>query len=185
MLIRAALLGSAVTYTGLAVYALGHAISASSDSGGSGERGLAHWVMSQQFGSYLAIAIGVGLIVGGIVTGAKGAFRKFEKYVQFPDGSGVLSYICVYGLVARGAVFSVTGILFAYAGVKVDPDQAGGIADALEWLRELPFGSVIYVVIAIGLAAFGVYNLIAANYRTVKRPRLDDVKRAAPLNLSR
>jgi hypothetical protein len=183
MIIRAALLGSAVTYTGLAVYALGHAVSASGDSGGSGEKGLAQWVMSQPFGSYVAIAIGLGLMVGGIVTGAKGALRKFEKYVQFPDRSGVLSYICVYGLMARGAVFSITGILFAYAGFKVDPDQAGGIADALEWLRELPFGSVLYVVIAIGLAAFGVYNLIAAKYRTVKGPRLNDVKRGAPLNL--
>ncbi|MBB4351836.1 DUF1206 domain-containing protein [Aliirhizobium cellulosilyticum] len=183
MVIRTALLASAVTYTGLAVYALGRAFSASGDSGGSGEKGLAQWVMSQPSGSYVAIAIGIGLIVGGIVTGAKGALRKFEKYVQFPDRSGVLSYICMYGLMARGAVFSVTGILFAYAGFKVDPDQAGGIADALEWLRELPFGSVLYVVIAIGLAAFGVYNLIAAKYRTVKGPRLDDVTRAVPLNL--
>lgn len=185
MIIRAALLGSAVTYTGLAVYALGHAVSASGDSGGSGEKGLAEWVMSQPFGSYIAIAIGVGLIAGGIVTAVKGAFRKFEKYVHFPDRSGVLSYICMYGLVARGAVFSVTGILFTYAGIKVDPDQAGGIAEALEWLRELPFGSVLYVAIAIGLAAFGVYNLIAAKYRTVKGPRLDDVKRAISLNLRR
>lgn len=185
MVIRAALLGSAVTYTGLAFFALGHAVSASSDSGGSGEKGLAQWVMSQPFGSYVAIAIGIGLIVGGIVTGAKGAFRKFEKYISFPDRSGLLSYICIYGLIARGAVFSVTGILFAYAGFKVDPEQAGGIADALEWLRELPFGSVLYVVIAIGLAAFGVYNLVAAKYRTVKGPSLDDVKRAVPLNLRR
>ncbi len=185
LVIRAALLGSAVTYTGLAVYALGHAVSASGDTGGSGEKGLAQWVMSQPFGSYVAIAIGIGLIVGGIVTGAKGAFRKFEKYISFPDRSGLLSYICIYGLIARGAVFSVTGILFAYAGFKVDPEQAGGIADALEWLRELPFGSLLYVIIAIGLAAFGVYNLVAAKYRTVKGPRLDDVKRAVPLNLRR
>ncbi|MBB4349292.1 DUF1206 domain-containing protein [Aliirhizobium cellulosilyticum] len=185
MVIRAALLGSAVTYTGLAFFALGHAVSASSDSGGSGEKGLAQWVMSQPFGSYVAIAIGIGLIVGGIVTGAKGALRKFEKYIHFPDRNGLLSYICIYGLIARGAVFSVTGVLFAYAGFKVDPDQAGGISDALEWLRELPFGSVLYVVIAIGLAAFGIYNLIAAHYRTVKEPRLDDVKRAVPMNLRR
>lgn len=183
--IRAALLGSAVTYLGLALYALGHALSASGDSGGSGEKGLAEWVMSQPFGSYIAIAIGIGLIVGGIVTGAKGGLRKFEKYVQIPDRSGLVSYVCMYGLIARGVVFSVTGVLFAYAGFRVDPDQAGGISDALEWLRGMPFGSALYLVMAVGLAAFGIYNLVAARYRTVKGPKLDDVKRAIPLNTHR
>lgn len=183
--IRAALFGSAITYLGLAVYALGHAARSSVGGGGSGEKGLAEWVMSQPFGSYIAMAIGFGLIVGGLVTGAKGALRKFEKYVHFPDRSGLLTYICMYGLIARGAIFSITGILFAYAGFSVDPDQAGGIADALEWLRELPWGSALYLVMAIGLAAFGAYNLIAAKYRSVKGPKLDDVRRALPLTLHR
>jgi len=183
VVIRAALFGSAVTYFGLAVFALGHAASSSGDNGGSGEQGLAEWVMSQPFGSYIAMSIGMGLIVGGIVTGAKGALRKFKKYVHFPDRRGILTYICMYGLIARGVVFSVTGVLFAYAGFNVDPDQAGGIADALEWLRALPFGSALYLVVAIGLAAFGIYNLIAAKYRTVRGPKLDEVKRAVPLSL--
>jgi hypothetical protein len=83
--IRALLFGSAVTYLGLAGYAIGHAFSARNDSGGSGEKGLAEWVMSQPFGSYIAIAIGIGLAVGGGVTSVKGATRKFEKYIHIPD----------------------------------------------------------------------------------------------------
>ena len=183
--IRASLFGSAITYLGLAVYAIGHAFSASSDGGGSGEKGFAQWVMSQPFGSYIAIVIGVGLIVGGVVTGAKGVSRKFEEYISIPDRTGALTYICMYGLVARGVVFAITGFLFAYAGIKVDPSQAGGIADALDWLRQLPFGGVIYVVMAVGLAAFGIYNLIAARYRTVKGPTIADVKRTASMTIGR
>jgi len=183
--IRASLFGSAVTYLGLAGYAIGHALSASNDSGASGEKGLAGWVMSQPFGSYIAIAIGVGLVVGGIVTSAKGATRKFEKYIRIPDRTGTLTYICMYGLVARGVVFAVTGILFMYAGFTVDPDQAGGMADALDWIRQLPFGRVMYLMVAVGLAAFGVYNLVAARYRTVRGPTVDDMKRAASLTIGR
>ncbi len=77
--IRASLFGSAVTYIELASFALGHAFTASADGGGSGEKGMAAWVMSQPFGSYIAIAVRIGFIVGGIVTGAKGATRSFEK----------------------------------------------------------------------------------------------------------
>lgn len=183
--IRASLFGSAVTYLGLAGYAIGHALSASSDGGGSGEKGLAGWVMSQPFGPYIAIAIGGGLVVGGVVTSAKGITRKFEKYIRIPDRTGALKYICMYGLIARGIVFAVTGILFTYAGYKVDPNQAGGIADAMDWLSQLPFGRVIYLIIAVGLAAFGIYNFIAARYRTVKGPTFADVKRAANVTAGR
>lgn len=179
--IRAALLGSAVTYVGLAVYALGHAVGLGSGSGESGEKGLAQWIMSQPFGAYLAIAVGLGFMVGGVVTAAKGVMRKFEKYLRIPEDKKALTWICIYGLVARGVVFAVTGILFAYAGMTVDPDQAGSISDALQWLRSLPFGSVIYVVIAAGLAAFGIYNLVEARYRTVRGPDLTEIKHSVAL----
>lgn len=180
LLIRGALLGSAATYFGLAGYALGHSLNAGGGSEGSGEQGLAAWIMAQPFGSYLAIIVGLGFISGGVVTAAKGLMRKFEKYVRIPDRKGILTTICIYGLVARGVVFAVTGLLFAYAGFRVDPSEAGSMSDALDWLRQLPLGSVIYVVVAVGLAAFGIYNLIAARYRTVRGPTKHDVERAIP-----
>ncbi|MDP9837027.1 hypothetical protein J2T09_001779 [Neorhizobium huautlense] len=82
--------------------------------------------------------------------------------------------------IARGIVFAVTGILFAYAGFRVDPDQADSMSDALTWLRHLPFGSLIYMVVAAGLAAFGVYNLIEARYRVVRGPKIANLGRAIP-----
>jgi hypothetical protein len=178
MTIRAAMLGSAITYLGLAGYALGHAIGGAGGNEGSGEKSLAQWVMSQPFGSYLAIMIGIGFIVGGVVTLAKGLTRQFEKYLRLPDAKGFVSVVCMYGLVARGVVFAITGVFFAYAGFTVDPEQAGSISEALSWLRRLPFGSGLYVAVAIGLAAFGIYNLIEARYRIVRGPSVDNVKRA-------
>ncbi|NTJ43932.1 DUF1206 domain-containing protein [Agrobacterium larrymoorei] len=176
ILIRSALLGSAITYVGLASYALGLAFHQSGGESGSGEKGLAGWIMSQPFGSYLAIMVGLGFIVGGGVTAMKGVKRKFEKYVTVPQGNSFLTYLCMYGLVARGVVFGITGVLFTYAGYRVDPQQAGSMADALEWLHQLPFGSALYTIVAIGLAAFGAYNLIAARYRTIRGPKISHFK---------
>ncbi|MDO1583397.1 DUF1206 domain-containing protein [Rhizobium oryzicola] len=170
IVIRMAMFGSAITYMSLAGYALSQAFSGIRGDGGSGEKGLAQWVMSQPFGSYIAMAIGAGFIIGGIVTSAKGVTRRFERYLNLPDSRRVLSMVCIYGLLARGFVFAITGLLFAYAGFTVDPDQAGSISDALSSLRQLPFGAVLYVLVAVGLAAFGIYNLVEARYRVVRGP---------------
>ncbi|MGO7448227.1 DUF1206 domain-containing protein [Rhizobium ruizarguesonis] len=118
--------------------------------------------MSQPFGSYLAIAVGAGFILGGVLTAAKGISRKFERYLQLPGQKEIVTLICIYGLVARGVVFAITGVLFACAGFRVDPGQAGSMGDALEWLHQLPLGSFLYVAVAMGLAAFGIYNLVEA-----------------------
>lgn len=178
IVVRLALFGSAMTYTGLASYAITHALSGAAGGEGSGEKGLAQWVMSQPFGSYLAMLVGIGFLAGGVVTSVKGLTGKFEKYLHLPDSKGVLAMVCSYGLVARGVVFAITGILFAYAGFTVDPGQAGSISDALSALRQLPFGGVLYVVVALGLAAFGIYNLIEARYRVVRGPSVGAVKQS-------
>lgn len=178
--IRSALFGSAATYLGLAFYSLGQAIAVHSGGGESGEKGLAQWVMSQPFGPWLAIGIGIGFIAGGIITATKGLTRKFERYLNLPDAKGFLALVCIYGLVARGLVFAVVGFLFAYAGVRVDPEKAGSMGDALEWVHQLPFGSVLYVAVAAGLAAFGIYNLVEARYRTVRGPSLERLKQVLP-----
>jgi hypothetical protein len=73
--------------------------------------------------------------------------------------------------------FAATGILFAYTGFQVDPDQAGSMSDALQWLRQLPFGSLVYMVVAVGLAAFDIYNLVEARYRIVRGPSFSEMKR--------
>ena len=183
LLIRAALLGSALTYLSLAAYALMHAISFAGGGGGSGEKDLASWIMSQPFGPYLAITVGLGFVAGGAITAIKGITGKFERYLHALPQRTITRSICVYGLVARGVVFAVVGTLFVYAGINVNPDEAGNTADALNWLRQLPFGSAVYVIVALGLAAFGIYNFVEARYRVVKAPSLQETRHALKAKL--
>lgn len=177
IIIRCALFGSAITYFGLALYALDRAFAVGIAGEGFGEKGLAGWIMSQPFGSCLAILVGIGFIIGGGVTALKGATGKFKRYLKF-EGRRAAALICIYGLVARGVVFTVTGVLFVFAGIHVNPDEAGNMANALQWVRQLPFGSILYVATAVGLAAFGFYNLIEARYRSVSSPSLARMKNA-------
>ncbi len=181
--IRAALFGSAITYAGLAMTSILMALQMSNGSGGSGgEEGIAAWVMSQPFGRYLAGIIGIGFIIGGIVTAMKGIKRSFGRYLELDaEKNSPAVLISIYGLVARGVVFGIIGVLFLYAAFNVDPEQAGGMAEAMAWLRELPFGGIIYAVVAVGLAAFGIYNFVEARYRRIEAPEASDLRRQLPL----
>lgn len=181
LITRAALFGSAATYMGLALYAFAEALYIGGDDS-SGEKGLAQWIMSQPFGAYLAMIVGSGFIVGGGVTMYKGVSRKFRRYLRLPQAAGApIIALCVYGLAARGLIFAIVGGFLVYAGFTVDPQSAGGTGDALAWVRQLPFGQLIYTLVAVGLAAFGVYNLIEARYRIVRTPSLAHVRRTLPI----
>lgn len=180
--IRIALFGSAVTYAGLAFTSLLMALQMSSGSGSGGEEGLAAWVMAQPFGRYLAGLIGLGFIIGGMVTAMKGVRRKFGRYLALDaEKNSPAVLISIYGLVARGAVFVIIGVFFLYAAFTVDPDQAGGTAEALAFVRGLPFGGIIYAVVALGLAAFGLYNFVEARYRRIRAPDVAEIPHRIPL----
>lgn len=180
--IRAALFGSAITYAGLAVTSLMMALQMSGGGGSGGEEGLAAWAMAQPFGRYLAGIIGLGFVIGGVITAMKGIRRRFGRYLDLDaEKNSPAVLISIYGLVARGAVFGIVGVFFLYAAFTVDPEQAGGMADALAWVQSLPFGGVIYAVVAVGLAAFGIYNFVEARYRRINAPDVGDIRRQLPL----
>jgi len=180
--IRAALFGSAITYAGLAVTSLMMALQMSGGGGSGGEEGLAAWVMAQPFGRYLAGIIGIGFVIGGVITAMKGIKRRFGRYLNLDaEKNSPAVLISIYGLVARGAVFAIVGVFFLYAAFTVDPEQAGGMADALAWVQSLPFGGVIYAVVAVGLAAFGIYNFVEARYRRINAPDVGNIRRQLPL----
>jgi hypothetical protein len=65
---------------------------------------------------------------------------------------------------ARGIILVMMGIAFVSAGLNRDPDQAGGISDALRTLFAQPYGIVLLVFVGGGLALFGVFQLLHARY---------------------
>lgn len=182
--VRAMLFGSAVVYIGLAYYSFDHAFGFAAARSSDGEKDLAGWAMSQPFGRYLAALIGLGFLIGGLVTIAKGVMGKYKRYLE-PQATKntLIKIICVYGLCARGVLFAVAGVFFCYAAFTIDPQQAGSIADALNWLRQLPFGGILYALAALGLFLFGGYNLIAGRYRIVRTPDPGEVRKlVSPTN---
>jgi Domain of Unknown Function (DUF1206) len=70
------------------------------------------------------------------------------------------------GIAARGIVFGLIGVLMVRAARQGDPGEAGGIRDSLEILAGM--GRWPLVVVALGLVAYAVYELLNARYRRIR-----------------
>jgi hypothetical protein len=181
---RAILLVSAATYTSLAMFAVSKALRLGS-GGGSGDGGSSWtgWLMSQPFGRYLVGVLALAILASAVAQIVRGAMRRYSKYFgrDWKQGT-VLDAVCMYGLIARGTIFLIVGGFFLYAAFAVDPQQAGSSADALIWVRQLPFGGLLYVIVALGLFAFGAYGFIEARYRIVNPPTsMQQARNAMPV----
>lgn len=168
--VRAGLLVSAVTHTLLAFFAANlifNVLGSSGDSEG-GSEGVAAWLMQQPFGRWMVGAIGLILIGVGLAHAMKGFKTQFDRHFSMPARVQYWAYpVCRFGLVTRGVVFAMTGCFFLIAAYQFDPEEAGGLSDVFNTLREQPFGPWLLGFVAVGLFAFGIYSLLQAVYRSV------------------
>ncbi|OJF98197.1 hypothetical protein AX761_12640 [Rhizobium sp. 58] len=181
--IRFGMLISAVVHCSLALYAANLALGVGSQDGtSSGEAELSASLIAQPFGRYLLASVGFAVVGAGIAQIIKGASHGYRKYLDIPSTAGTaINFICVYGLTARGLVFAISGVFFLYASYAVNPDQAGGLSDAMAWVRQLPFGALLYSAVAIGLLAFGLYGFVEAAYRRINPPPITAARHAVGL----
>ncbi|HEX5575464.1 MAG TPA: DUF1206 domain-containing protein [Gemmatimonadales bacterium] len=71
-----------------------------------------------------------------------------------------------FGIAARGVVFCLIGFFLARSGLKHDPAEAGGLRESLHTLAGV--GRWPFAAVAIGLVAYGVYELLNARYRRIE-----------------
>jgi hypothetical protein len=167
--VRIGYLMSATVHGGLAWQAarlaLGH--------GGGGGDGQADQrtaeLMAVPFGQWLVgiVAIGVaGYGVAQIVKVARG--RGVEAMHGYdPNVRRTVERAARIGLVARGVVFGIMGLFLARAALQRDPSEAGGVADALRELAHQPYAPILLGGVALGLAAYGAYQLALSRWAAV------------------
>lgn len=107
----------------------------------------------------------VGLVVLGIAGYHvhKGWTKKFlEDLTEHPGDWAVQAGRA--GYVAKGVALVVVGVFFVVAAWTQDPDKAQGLDGALKSLKDMTFGPVLLTVVALGIAAYGVYSFARARY---------------------
>ncbi len=128
----------------------------SGSSSGQSEETLSARLMSVPFGRILLAIVGLVVISVGISQIVKGVKRKFTDDLDGGVGEATLK-LGIAGYCAKGVSLTIVGLLFGWAALSYDPKKAGGMDAALSTLRAQPFGTVLLTVMALGIAAFGLY----------------------------
>jgi hypothetical protein len=142
---------------------------AAQGTGGSGgsEESMTARVLAMPGGQWLVGAGGLAIVAVGVYHVVKGARKKFLRDLT-GTGGGSVGQVVVrlgqVGYVAKGIALGVVGGLIVAAAVTTDPEQAGGLDEALRTMRDQPFGTALLIVVGLGIGAFGLYSFARARF---------------------
>ncbi|MDX1463602.1 MAG: DUF1206 domain-containing protein [Marinirhabdus sp.] len=157
---------SGVLYGAFAYSAINIVIgSGSSSSSGS----LSKMLFSSESAAIFAIIIGLALVGKGIYEFYQAYSGKFKDEVQGASiphkAQSLLMRAGKIGYTARGIVAGILGYLFLKAGFAGNAQKLSK-TDAFSYIQD-EFGTVVMGLVAIGLAAYGVFKIIEAKYSSV------------------
>jgi hypothetical protein len=154
---------------GLAVVNFAIAFSAARFAMGSGQQssqqnaGLSAQMMQTGWGKAILTVVALGLVGVGGYHVYKGVAKKFLKNLRVSGGNGITA-VGVTGYAAKGLVLAGAGMLVIVATLQADPSKATGLDAAIKTLGHAPFGKVLLIAAALGIAAFGAYSFVRSRY---------------------
>ncbi|HYW13588.1 MAG TPA: DUF1206 domain-containing protein [Longimicrobium sp.] len=162
---------SAVLYGGLTL----EAVRMLRGNGGGESNGAQHWtamVMDKPFGRVAIGLLGLGIAGYGLYELYRAFASDLAKKLNL-EGSAVATRQRVVGLgragtAARGVVFGIIGWLVLKAALQYDASEAQGLEGALVALRKAAYGPWLLMLVALGLMAYGIFQLVKARYRVIR-----------------
>ena len=125
-------------------------------------------LMDHSSGRWLVAASGLAILgyaLYALFRAYSGNFRKaFRRHLEEEqEQQGMVAGRAGYA--ARAIVYGIIGSFLIRAAWLQDPEEAGGLGEALATLAAQRFGAWLLGAIAVGLIAFGLYGIFLARYR--------------------
>lgn len=140
--------------------------------GTTGGDGAAHWsarAMAMPWGRWLVVAGGLGVIAYALYQFWRGARKNLRKHLRLGDDAATVGAwvmpLARFGIMARGLVFLLMGWFLVRAGLERDAGRAGGVDESLAAMAASAHGPLLLGVVAVGLVAYGLWELANARYR--------------------
>jgi len=161
-------LGRAFIYAVFTWAAIKELLDAGGGSQGASREGVAR-ALDWPGGPVLVAIVGGVVLATGVWHMSKLITRRYEKDLDLdgrPEGFQVwVRVLGAVGYFGRGVGFALVGWFFVYAAFDHDPNEAGGLDNALKQLVRSEHGAGMLRLVAIGLFAFGIYRVIDAFVR--------------------
>jgi hypothetical protein len=92
--------------------------------------------------------------------------RQLDLHPLSAGAHGWAVGVSRFGIAARGVVFCLIGFFLGRAAARHDAAEVGGVQESLRMLESI--GRWPFAVVALGLVAYGVYELVNARYRRIR-----------------
>lgn len=163
---------SGIVYGGLGWQAVQLALGApGGDSGGEQAQDWTARLMSQPFGQWLVGIVGCIVIGTGLYQLYNAYTVKFREKLKLQEMSQreVLwaTRTGRLGFAARAVVYFILGGFFIQAALRANPQEAGGLGEALQQLGQQPYGQFLLGAVAIGLVCYGFFAIVLARYQRI------------------
>jgi hypothetical protein len=170
LLARAVYGGVAIVYLGLAYSALRIVMGVSSGQGSTEKtQDWTAWLLGQPLGSWLVGLIGVAFVANGLYQLYRALKSDLMDDLNLAEMDAErrewITRIGRAGYAARGVSFAMIGGFLVAAAIHHNPGEAQGLDGALATLASQPFGPYLLGLVAVGLAAYGLFALVEARYR--------------------
>ena len=142
-----------------------------SGGGGGGTSQTTGGILGWPGGVWIVGIAGIVTIGEGLEQGYRGFSKKFLEKSKTAEMSAAaktwFTRIGVLGHLSRMVVFVLIGYFLVKAAIDYNPDAAVSLDGALTKLASASYGPVLLGIVAVGLAAFGLYSILDSRYRKV------------------
>ncbi|MCD4526072.1 DUF1206 domain-containing protein [Nocardioides sp. cx-173] len=157
--------GKAILYIAVGISAVRVATGSGGGKGGGTDSTTAK-VMDVTGGQLLVGAAGLAVIGYGAWLIYTAWSERFLKKIDGEDQTGntgtAFKWFGKSGYAAKGVAIGVVGGLFVYAAATHEPQKSGGLDQALVEVLDQPFGPVLLTLVALGIAAYGLFAFARA-----------------------
>jgi hypothetical protein len=163
---RLASLAKAVIYGSIGVSAL--RVASGSQSQGGGSDSVTAQLMDVPGGRWIVAGVGLAIVAYGANLVRRAWTEKFREHLSAEGKSGEAGKVYFWfgkaGYMAKGVAIAIVGSLFLYAAYTHEPQKSGGLDVALHKVLQQPFGQVLLLAIAAGIACYGLFCFARARH---------------------
>lgn len=174
MIARAGQVTTGVIHAAIGVGALLALIGSGGDGGKSSVAKATEWVMGLPAGPTIVVVGGAITIGAGLYYLYKAWTEKYRRHLMANEFTLNWNWLLKTGVVAQAAIITIVGCFILYAGMVANPDEAGGLGQAFDWLREQAYGRALVIAMCLGLLAFALFCFVNAMWRIVPKLKSEE-----------